>query len=94
MPFAVESAGEFDPMALHAAVRDGANAVGLLAAGDLPAALSVVLATSGMSATSPTQDWDGALSLSPIVAHPEGLALLRFAVSDDYDDLVLAMESG
>ncbi len=47
MPFAVESAGAFDLGALYAAVRDGANAVGLLAAGDLPAALSVILAVSG-----------------------------------------------
>ena len=34
--------------ALHAAVRDGANAAGLLAADDLPAALAVVLAAAGM----------------------------------------------
>jgi hypothetical protein len=92
MPFAIESAGRFDPVALHAAVRDGANAVGLLACADLPAALSVILATAGLSATSPTSEV--ALALSPIVAHPEALALLRFAVSDDYDDLSLAMESG
>ena len=47
MPFAVESAGPFDLEGLHAAVRDGANAAGLLASGDLPAALSVVLAAPG-----------------------------------------------
>jgi hypothetical protein len=82
--FAIESAGPFDVAALHAAVRDGANAAGLLASADLPAALSVVLATSGMR--NPT------LSLSPIAAHPEALSLLRFAVSDAYDDLAAAME--
>jgi hypothetical protein len=65
-------------------VRDGANAAGLLASADLPAALSVVLSASGMR--NPT------LSLSPIAAHPEALALLRFAVSDAYDDLAAAME--
>jgi len=84
--FAIESAGPFDVPALHAAVRDGANAAGLLASADLPAALAVVLAASGMR--------DPALSLSPIVANPEALALLRFAVSDAYDDLAAAMEGG
>jgi len=83
--FAIESAGPFDVAALHAAVRDGANAAGLLASADLPAALSVVLAASGMR--NPT------LSLSPIAAHPEALALLRFAVSDAYDDLAAAMDA-
>ena len=47
-PFAIESAGPFDLAALHTAVRDGANAAGLLACGDLPAALTVVLATAGV----------------------------------------------
>ena len=83
--FAIESAGPFDVAALHAAVRDGANAAGLLASADLPAALAVVLATSGVR--------EPALTLSPIAAHPEALALLRFAVSDAYDDLAAAMEA-
>jgi hypothetical protein len=65
-------------------VRDGANAAGLLASADLPTALSVVLAASGMRATT--------LSLSPIAAHPEAIALLRFAVSDAYDELAAAIE--
>ena len=86
MPFAIESAGPFDLGALHTAVRDGANAAGLLACGDLPAALTVVLATAGVR--------DRALTLSPIVANPEALALLRFAVSDDYDELAAALENG
>ena len=82
--FAIESAGPFDVAALHAAVRDGANAAGLLASADLPAALSVVLATSGTR--------DQALALSTIAAHAEALALLRFAVSDAYDELAGALE--
>jgi hypothetical protein len=82
--FAIESAGPFDVAALHAAVRDGANAAGLLAAADLPAALTVVLATAGIR--------DPVPSLAPIAANPEALALLRFAVSDAYDDLAAAME--
>ena len=48
-------------------------------------ALSVILAVSGMN--------DQALALSPIVANPEARALLRFAVSDAYDDLAAAMEA-
>jgi hypothetical protein len=83
--FAVESAGPFDVAALHAAVRDGANAAGLLASSDLPAALSVVLATAGIR--------DPVLTLAPIAANPEALALLRFAVSDAYDDLAAAIDA-
>jgi hypothetical protein len=81
MPFAVESAGAFDLGALHAAVRDGANAVGLLACGDLPASLAAVLAGSGLT-----------LMPADLAKHPEALALLRFGLSDDYDDLAQAME--
>jgi tetratricopeptide (TPR) repeat protein len=81
MPFAVESAGAFDLDAVHAAVRDGANEVGLLAAGDLAAALAVVLVGTG-----------GRLEAGTIAQHAEALALLRFALSDDYDDLCQAME--
>jgi len=82
--FAVESAGPFDVAALHAAVRDGANIAGLLAAGDLPSALAVVLAAS---ATTPAP-----LTAAAVVANPEAFALLRFAVSDDHDALARAME--
>ena len=83
MPFAIESAGAFDIAALHAAVRDGANAAGLLASADLPAALCgrAGVVRDARPAT---------LTLSPIVAHPEALALLRFAVSDAYDELAEA----
>jgi tetratricopeptide (TPR) repeat protein len=81
MPFAVESAGAFDVAALHAAVRDGANAVGLLACGDLPAALAALLAGSGRT-----------LAPADLGQHAEALALLRFALSDDYDELAQAME--
>ena len=89
MPFAVESAGPFDMEGLHAAARDGVNAAGLLASGDLPSALSVVLAVSGPAAAAAR-----AITPSAIAAHPEALALVRFAISDDYDELARAMESG
>jgi hypothetical protein len=81
MPFAVESAGAFDLEALHAAVRDGANAVGLLACGDLPAALAALVAGSGRT-----------LAPADLSPHAEAVALLRFALSDDYDELAQAME--
>jgi len=84
--FAIESAGPFDVAALHAAVRDGANAAGLLASADLPASLAVILATAGVR--------DQPLALSPIAANQEALAMLRFAVSDAYDELAAAMEAG
>jgi hypothetical protein len=99
MPFAVESAGPFDVEALVAAVRDGANAAGLLAAGDLPAALSVLLAAGGApghaagTASTASTTAGAPLSLAAIVAQPEAHALLRFAVSDDYDELARAIEA-
>ena len=92
LPFAVESAGTFDLAALYGAVRDGANATGLLAAADLPAALQVVLALSG-SNTSPAAAKSG-LTVAAILANPEALALLRFALSDSYDNLSRALEDG
>jgi hypothetical protein len=81
MAFAIESAGTFDLEALHAAVRDGANAFGLLACGDLPASLAVLLAGSGRT-----------LTPDDVARDAETLALLRFALSDDYDELAGAME--
>ena len=73
MPFAVESAGPFDLPALYAAVRDGANAVGLLAAADLPAALSVILEIGGTIVAPPSGGGPG-LSLGAIGANPEAMA--------------------
>ncbi|HEX3698224.1 MAG TPA: hypothetical protein VH374_22825 [Polyangia bacterium] len=83
MHFALESATGFDLQALVAAVRDGANAVGLLAAGDLPASLAAVLAARGGRRP---------LTLTAIAADDEALALLNFALSDPYADLCRAME--
>ena len=92
LPFAIESAGPFDLAALYAAVRDGANAAGLLASADLPAALSVVLALSGSVTSKSASESEPGLTLAAIAASPEALTLLRFAVSDDYDDLARALE--
>ena len=86
MPYAVESAGPFDLAALLAAARDGANASGLLACADLPAALSVVLELSPSLVPR-----DGGLTLEAVAVNPEAVALLRFAVSDTYDDLAQAL---
>ena len=87
MPFAVESAGPFDLAALYTAVRDGANAVGLLAAADLPVALSVILQVGDGEGKGP------GLTLPALAANPEAMSLLRFGVSDDYDDLARELES-
>ncbi len=92
LPFAIESAGPFDLAALYAAVRDGANAAGLLASADLPAALSVVLALSGSPAAKSASVAEPGVTLAAIAASPEALTLVRFAVSDDYDDLARALE--
>jgi hypothetical protein len=91
MPFAVESAGVFDLAALFTAARDTADAVGLLAAADLPAALSVILEMGGTS-VAPPPAWKG-LTLAAIGANPEAMALLRFAVSDEHDELARELES-
>ncbi len=92
MPYAVESAGAFDLPALLAAVRDGANAAGLLASADLPAALAVVLELAG-AVIAPVPGAGGRLTLEAIANQPEALALLLFSVSDAYDDLAQALEA-
>jgi hypothetical protein len=92
MPFAVESAGAFDLGALCAATRDAANAVGLLAAADLPAALSVILEISRTIVAVP-EAAERRLTLEEIGANPEAMALLQFAVSDEFDDLARELES-
>ncbi|HXI55887.1 MAG TPA: tetratricopeptide repeat protein [Polyangia bacterium] len=84
MHFALESARGFDLAALVAAVRDGANVIGLLAGADLPAALAAILASRGGGRPS--------LSLEAIAADEETLALLSFALSDLHTDLARAME--
>jgi hypothetical protein len=88
----VESAGAFDLPALYTAARDSANAVGLLAAADLPAALSVILELGGTILAPPSAGGPG-LTLAAIGANPEAMSLLRFAVSDDYDGLARELES-
>jgi tetratricopeptide repeat protein len=94
MPFAVESAGAFDLAALYEATRDAANAVGLLAAGDLPAALAVILAISGTGlAARGTATGGSGLTLEALGANPEAMALLQFAVSDEFDELARELES-
>ncbi len=88
LPYAVESAGLFDLAALLAAARDGANASGLLACADLPAALAVVLELSPSLVPR-----DGPLTLESLALNQEAVALLRFAMSDTYDDLAQALAS-
>jgi F0F1-type ATP synthase membrane subunit c/vacuolar-type H+-ATPase subunit K len=63
--------------------------VGLLASGDLPACLSVLLAVAGGGSGG---GGAAGLSLEAVWANPETLALLNFALSDGYDELCRAME--
>ena len=93
MPYAVESAGAFDLAALLAAVRDGANAAGLLACADLPAALAVILELSGPIVATAGGAPAGVLTPAALTGNPEALALLQFAVSDTYDDVAQALEA-
>jgi len=92
MPYAVESAGAFDLTELLVAVRDGANAAGLLACAELPAALAVILELSGPIVAGGTPP-AGTLTPAALAGNPEALALLQFAVSDRYDDLAQALEA-
>ena len=73
--------GPFDLAALHAAVRDGANAVG--SAGVRPTCRP----RWRSSWRRPGLRHPALAARRPIAANPEAMALLRFAVSDDYDDL-------
>jgi hypothetical protein len=80
-PFALEASGELDVKALWTGIRDGANRVGLLAAGRLEAALNVIFLLSGQ-----------AIAPEALQTNPEARALLAFALSDEYDDLVRLLE--
>jgi hypothetical protein len=86
MPFAMESSGQLDLEALHAGIRDGANRVGLLASGSLAAALGVVLMLAEPAATTESTP------LAALAQNSEARALVAFALSDAYDDLVKALE--
>jgi hypothetical protein len=77
LPFALESSGEIDVKALSLGIREGANRVGLLAAGRLDLAMRVVLAVNGLEP-----------SVETIRTHREARALVEFCLSDDHDDLV------
>ncbi len=88
MPFAMESSAPLDLEALRAGILDGANRVGLLASGSLGAALRVLWATS--------IDADRTATAHPppstFFGNAEAQALLVFALSDEYDDLVKALD--
>jgi tetratricopeptide (TPR) repeat protein len=88
MPFAMESSGALDLDALIGGIRDGANRVGLLASGSLGAALRVLQATSSVVG----QSGGTRARLSELFDNAEAKALLVFALSDEYDDLVKALE--
>ncbi|HEX2656909.1 MAG TPA: hypothetical protein VHU40_01500, partial [Polyangia bacterium] len=80
-PFALEASGDLDVAAVWAGIRDGANRVGLLASGRLDAALKVVFALAGQ-----------AITAEALTSNPEARALIKFALSDEYDDLARMLE--
>src|SRR5213075_1008059 len=80
-PFALEASGQLDVSAVWSGIRDGANRVGLLATGRLDVALKVVFALAGQ-----------AITPESLSSNPEARALIAFALSDEYDDLVRMLE--
>jgi hypothetical protein len=78
-PFVLECATPFDLPALHAALLESGDRVGLLACGDLAAALRVVLG-------------GGAVEAARVRAQPAAVRLIQFALSAEHADLVRALE--
>src|SRR5439155_27029760 len=81
-PFAAEIAVPFGLDALIAAVQDTAARTGLLASGDLASSLRVLCAIYGQP-----------LAPEAVAAVPPALALLDFALSDAYEELVAALDT-
>ena len=79
MPFAMECSGPLDLHAARAGVREAAGRAGLLASGSIAAALAVLAAVRRVPAD------------AGLVQDEEARALIGFALSDDYDDLVRLM---
>ena len=82
-PFAAEIGVPFGLEGLVAAVQDTAARAGLLASGDLAASLRVLCAVYGQP-----------LAPDAVAAVPPAVALLDFALSDSYEELVSALDAG
>jgi lipopolysaccharide biosynthesis regulator YciM len=82
-PFAAEIGVPFGLEGLIAAVQDTAARTGLLASGDLAASLRVLCAVYGQP-----------LAPDAVAAVAPAVALLDFALSDSYEELVSALDAG
>ena len=82
-PFASEIAGSFSPNGLFLDAQETAARAGLLACGDLASALDLIAAAAGRPAS----------SLSEVLEIPVALRLVDFALSEDHEELVQALES-
>jgi len=93
LPFAMESSGALDLEVVRAGIRDGVNRVGLLASGSLVAGLRVVRLVSEPSGAAEIAGPDaGKAVLASLFSSDEAQGLLGFALSDEHDDLVKALE--
>jgi len=81
-PFAAEIATPLGADSFLLAVQETAARVGLLAAGDLAGSLAVLCAANGQP-----------LTPAGVLAVPAALALIDFALSEDHEQLVAALDS-
>ncbi len=86
-PFASEIAGAFTPETLYADAEEAGARAGLLASGDLAAALQLVAARHGIARGA------GPPPLTAILQIPVAARLVDFALSDDYEELVQALDA-
>jgi hypothetical protein len=82
-PFANEIAGSFSPNGLFLDAQETAARAGLLACGDIAAALDLITAAAGR----PTS------SLPAVLEIPVAARLVDFALSEDHEELAQALES-
>jgi hypothetical protein len=82
-PFASEIAGAFSPEGLFVDAEEAGARAGLLASGDLSAALTVIAARAGRAN----------LPLSAILEIPVAARLVDFALSDDHEELAMALDA-
>lgn len=81
-PFAAEIAAPFALGRLHLAVQETAARAALLASGDLATTLQLLFLTDGLP-----------LSPGTLLGSPLGQALVDFALSEDHDELVSALDA-
>ncbi len=82
-PFANEIAGSFTPNGLFLDAQETAARAGLLACADLASALDLIAAAAGRPSS----------GLADVLEIPVALRLVDFALSEDHEDLVQALDS-